>query len=65
MNDFRIMELHCLEWAKLDHLNRGKWIAQAERWHELARAQSSWRHQKPLQQSMGAGTMATQPRQQR
>jgi hypothetical protein len=65
MNDCTIMELHCLERAKLDHLNRGKWIAQAERWHELARAQSSWRHQKmPLQQSMGAGPMETQPRQQ-
>jgi len=49
----------------LDPLNRGKWIAQAERWHELARAQNSWRLQKkPLQQSMHAGPMAMQPRQQ-
>ena len=46
MNDCIIMEMHCLERARLDPLNRGKWIAQAERWHELARAQRSWRHQK-------------------
>jgi hypothetical protein len=58
-----IMELYCLERSKLDPRNRGKWIAQAERWHELARVQNSWRHQKkpPLQQSMHAGPMATQP----
>ena len=44
-----MMELHCLERARSDPLNRGKWIAQAERWHELARAQNSWRFQeKPL-----------------
>src|SRR5205085_10734682 len=41
-----------------------KWIAQAERWHELERAQASWRKQKrPLQQSMHAGPMTTQQRQ--
>ena len=56
-----MMELHCLERARSDPLNRGKWIAQAERWHELARAQNSWRFQeKPLQQSMQPGPMATQ-----
>jgi hypothetical protein len=55
------MELYCLDRAKLDPLNRGKWIAQAERWHELARARNAWRHQKrPLQQSMDPGPMATQ-----
>jgi hypothetical protein len=60
-----IMELFCLERARLEPLNRGKWIAQAERWHQLRRAQSSWRLQKkPPQQSMDAGPMATQPRQQ-
>jgi hypothetical protein len=66
MNDCTIMELQCLERAKVDQLNRGRWIAQAERWHELARVQSSWRLQKkPLQQAMmHAGPMATQPRQQ-
>jgi len=42
----------------------GKWIAQAERWHELERAQLSWRKQKrALQQSMHAGPMTTQQRQ--
>ena len=56
-----MMELHCLERARSDPLNRGKWIAQAERWHELARAQNSWRFQeKPLQQSIHPGPMATQ-----
>jgi hypothetical protein len=33
------MELECLERAKTDIKNRGKWIAQAERWHELTRAE--------------------------
>jgi hypothetical protein len=60
--DCTIMEMYCLERAKLEPRNRGKWIAQAERWHELARARNSWRHQKkPLQQSMDPGPMATQP----
>jgi hypothetical protein len=36
-SDCAMMELHCLERARSDPLNRGKWIAQAERWHELAR----------------------------
>ncbi len=63
-NDCTIMELYCLERAKLEPLNKGKWIAQAERWHERRRAQESWRHQKrPLQQSMCAGPMATQRQQ--
>jgi hypothetical protein len=52
-NDCTIMEMYCLEQAKLEPRNRGKWIAQAERWHELERAQALWRKQKrPLQQSM-------------
>jgi hypothetical protein len=56
------MEQHCLERARFEPRNRGKWIAQAERWHELARAQNSWRLQKkPLQQSMQAVPSATQP----
>ena len=50
-----IMELHCLERARSEPVNRGKWIAQAERWHELARAQNSWRFQeKPFQPSVHA-----------
>jgi len=56
------MELHCLEQARSEPRNRGKWIAQAERWHELGRAQDCWRLQKkPLQQSMQTGPMAMQP----
>ncbi len=42
------MEQHCLERARFEPRNRGKWIAQAERWHELARAQNSWQLQKTL-----------------
>ena len=58
------MELECLQRAKTDVRNRGKWIAQAERWHELARAQNSWRLQKrPPQQAMHAGEMETQRQQ--
>jgi hypothetical protein len=61
-NNCTIMELHCLERARFEPRNRGKWIAQAERWHELARARNSWRHQKkPLQQSMQTGPVPTQP----
>jgi hypothetical protein len=63
-NDCSTMESYCLERARLEPLNRGRWIAQAERWHELARAQNSWRLQKrPLQQSMHTEPMATQPQQ--
>jgi len=59
-NDCTIMELYCLERAKLEPHNRGKWIAQAERWHELERAQASWRMQKrSLQQSMHADPITT------
>jgi len=61
-NNCTTMERHCLERARLEPLNRGKWIAQAERWHELARAQNSWRFQKkPRQQSMETEPMAMQP----
>jgi hypothetical protein len=59
-----VMEMECLERAKTDVKNRGKWIAQAERWHELARAQNSWRLQKrPAQQTMHTGPMETQRQQ--
>lgn len=64
-SDSTIMELYCLERAKSEPHNRGKWISQAERWHELGRAQDSWRHQKRApQQSMHVGPMATQDHQQ-
>ena len=63
-NDCSAMEVHCLERARMEPLNRGKWIAQAERWHELARVQNSWRLQKrPPQQSMHTEPMATQRQQ--
>jgi hypothetical protein len=56
-----IMELYCLERARLEPQNRSKWIAQAERWHELGRAHDAWRSQtRPVQQAMDAGPMATQ-----
>lgn len=38
-NDCTVMELYCLERSRLEPQNRGKWISQAERWHELGRAQ--------------------------
>jgi hypothetical protein len=63
-NNRTIMELYCLERAKLESQNRGRWIAQTECWHELGRAQDSWCHQKrPLQQSMYSGPMETQRQQ--
>ena len=59
--DCSTMESYCRERARLEPLNRGRWIAQAERWHELERAQNSWRLLKrPLQQSE---PMATQRQQ--
>jgi hypothetical protein len=63
-NGCSAMERECLERAKTDFKNRGKWIAQAERWHELARVQNSWRLQKrPPQQAMHAGPMEMQRQQ--
>ena len=63
-NDCSTMESYCLERARLEPPNRGRWIAQAERWHELGRAHDSWRQQKrTLQQSMQTGPMATQRQQ--
>jgi hypothetical protein len=64
-SEWTIMELWCLERAKTDPKDKEKWLAEAERWHELARARDSWRLQKrPIQQSMHTGPMTTQPRQQ-
>jgi hypothetical protein len=45
-NDTSIMELWCIERAKTEPSNRRKWLAQAERWHELTRARRSWQLQK-------------------
>jgi hypothetical protein len=55
------MELMCRQRADADLQNGHKWLAQAERWRELARAENSWRCQKTSQQVMHAGPMATQP----
>ena len=57
-NHCTVMELYCMERAKLEPLKRGQWIAQAERWHELGRAQDSGGSRKSRQQSMHAGPMA-------
>jgi hypothetical protein len=55
------MALACLERAKIDTKNKEKWTAEAERWNELARAESSWRMQKRQpQQVMHAGPMTQQ-----
>jgi hypothetical protein len=60
-----MMEMYCLERARSEPQKRGKWLAQAERWHELGRARSAWRSQnRPLQQSMQAGPMVKLSRQQ-
>jgi hypothetical protein len=64
-NDSSIMELWCIERAKTDRHNRGKWLAQAERWHELTRARSSWQLPKtPFQHSVHTKPIITQPPQQ-
>jgi hypothetical protein len=55
------MEQFCRQRAHADPQNRHKWLAQAERWRELARAENSWRLQKTTQQVMHAGPMTTQP----
>jgi hypothetical protein len=52
-NDCSTMESYCLERARLEPLNRGNWIAQAERWLQ----------KRPLQQSMHTEPMATQRQQ--
>ena len=59
------MEMYCLERARLVPRARGRWIAQAERWHELARARRAWRLPNgPLQQAMVADPEAAPRRQQ-
>jgi hypothetical protein len=55
------MELTCRRRADVDPKNRQKWLAQAERWRDLARAENAWRLQKTRQQVMHAGPMAMQP----
>jgi hypothetical protein len=60
-SDCRSMELMCRRRAHADPENRQKWLAQAERWRDRARAENAWRLQKTTQQVMHAGPMTTQP----
>ena len=55
MGDCKSTELICRQRADADIQNRHKWLAQAERWRELAGAENSWRLQKTTQQVMHAG----------
>jgi hypothetical protein len=59
--NYRAMELFCLERAKTDPVNRGKWISQAERWDKLGRSQTAWRSQNRNNHSLHAGPMAMGP----
>jgi hypothetical protein len=61
MGDCKSMELMCRQRANADPKNRQKWLAQADRWRDLGRAEKSWCLQKTTQQVMHAGPMATQP----
>jgi hypothetical protein len=61
MGDCKSMELKCRQRANADPDNRQKWLAQADRWRDLGRAEKSWRLQKTTQQVMHAGPMAMQP----
>jgi hypothetical protein len=56
---FREMERRCRQRAIEDPKNEWKWLGEAERWRQLARAEHSWRVQKRGTQH--AGPMATQP----
>lgn len=64
-NGCLLMQKHCMEKAKVDPLNTWRWTAQAERWSELAKAQSAWRLQKrPPEHIPHVGPMAIQPQRQ-
>jgi hypothetical protein len=56
------MELMYLQRAKADPAHGGKWLARAERWHELGKQELAWRFQRrTAQQQMYAGPMAMGP----
>jgi hypothetical protein len=57
----RAMELLCRQRAKADPANSWKWLGQADRWHELARIQITWRFQQRNVQQMYAGPMSMGP----
>jgi hypothetical protein len=56
--NYHAMEILCLQRAKRDPANSGKWVAQAERWQELGQSRMAWRSQR---QQMHAGPMAMGP----
>jgi hypothetical protein len=61
-SDCNAMALWCAQRAKTDPENSVKWLGQAERWRDLARAEKAWRLQKTgAQQAMHLGPMAMQP----
>jgi hypothetical protein len=55
--DCRAMESLYRERAKADPENSWKWLGQAERWHELARHQVTWRFQQKNIQHAGPMSM--------
>ena len=58
----RAMELMCLQRAKDDPEHSGKWLAQAERWRDLAKRETAWRFQRRGPHSqMHAGPMVMGP----
>jgi hypothetical protein len=60
--NYHAMEILCLQRAKRDPANSGKWVAQAERWQELGQSRTAWRSQElRKRQQMHAGPMAMGP----
>jgi hypothetical protein len=60
--DCRAMELLCQQRAKADPERSGKWLGQADRWHDLAKQENAWRFQRTnKQQQMHAGPMTMGP----
>jgi hypothetical protein len=58
--NYHAMEILCLQRAKRDPANSGKWVAQAERWQELGQSRTAWRSRQ-LEQRMHVGPMAMGP----
>jgi hypothetical protein len=61
LTDCKVMEQLYRERAKADPAHSGKWLGQADRWHELARSENAWRFQRRDNRQMHAGPMAVQP----
>lgn len=60
--DCRAMEMMYRQRAEVDPANRGRWLGQAERWHDLGKREAAWRFQKrDRQQQMHAGPMQVGP----